>query len=145
MAKLEDFLTPDEEQRLIAAIKKAEFHTSGEIRVHIESKCDGNALIRGYEVFHHLKMDTTELRNGVLFYVALDSHKFAIIGDKGINEKVGQNFWDAERDLVIDHFKKEDYITGMELAIHEVGQKLKAFFPYQDDDVNELPDEISIG
>ena len=143
--KLEDFLTKDDEQRLIEAIKKAENHTSGEIRVHIESNCEGNALIRGYEVFHNLNMDATELRNGVLFYIALDSHKFAIIGDQGINEKVGQDFWDAEKDLVIEYFKKGDYITGMELAIHEVGQKLKVFFPYDEDDTNELTDEISIG
>lgn len=145
MAKKEDFLTPEEEERLITAIKKAELHTSGEIRVHIESTCDGNALIRSYEVFHRLNMDATELRNGVLFYVAWDSRKFAIFGDTGINEKVDQKFWDSEKNLVIDHFKKEDYITGLELAIHEVGQKLKHFFPYDEDDVNELPDQISIG
>lgn len=143
--KPEDFLSKDDEQRLIEAIKKAENHTSGEIRVHMESSCEGNALIRGYEVFHQLNMDATELRNGVLFYLAIDSHKFAIIGDQGINEKVGQNFWDAEKDLVISYFKKEDYITGLELAIHEVGQKLKAFFPYDEADENELSDEISIG
>ena len=113
--------------------------------MHIESICEGDALERAYEVFHHLKMDATELRNGVLFYLALDSHRFAIYGDKGIHEKVGHHFWEDEVKLVIDHFKKKDYITGMELAIHEVGQKLKAFFPYDDDDVNELTDEISIG
>lgn len=145
MAKVEDFLTSEEEQRLIQAIQKAEDHTSGEIRVHIESYCDEATLLRAYEVFRQLRMDQTELRNGVLFYVALDSHKFAIIGDEGINEKVGQDFWNDEKDLVISYFRKEDYITGMELAIHEVGQKLKAFFPYDEDDVNELPDEISIG
>ncbi len=145
MVKKEKFINQEEEQRLIAAIQKAEDHTSGEIRVHIESQCEGNALERAYEVFHYLKMDTTDLRNGVLFYIALDSHKFAIYGDKGINEKVGHHFWEEEVKLVVDHFKKEDYITGMELAVHEVGQKLKVFFPYDEDDVNELPDEISIG
>lgn len=145
MGKVEDFLTKEEEQRLISAIKKAEDHTSGEVRIHIESTFDGNALERAYEVFHHLKMDTTELHNGVLFYLAFDSHKFAIYGDKGIHEKVGHNFWEDEVKLVIDHFKKEDYVTGMELAIHEVGQKLKVFFPVAHDDENELSDEISIG
>ena len=143
--KVKDFLTSEDEQRLIKAIQKAEDHTSGEIRVHIESLCEGDALERAYEVFHQLEMDTTELRNGVIFYLALDSHRFAIYGDKGIHEKVGHNFWEDEVKLVIDHFKKQDYITGMELAIHEVGQKLKTFFPYDEDDVNELPDEISIG
>lgn len=145
MVKKENFLNQEEESRLIAAIQKAEDHTSGEIRVHMESNCDDDALERAYEVFHHLKMDTTELHNGVLFYLALESHKFAIYGDKGINEKVGHDFWEDEVKLVIDHFKKGDYITGMELAIHEVGQKLKVFFPYDEDDENELTNEISIG
>lgn len=145
MVKKENFLNQEEENRLIEAIQKAEDHTSGEIRVHLESTCDDDALERAYEVFHYLKMDTTELRNGVLFYIALDSQKIAIYGDDGINEKVGHDFWEDEVKLMIDHFKKEDYITGMELAIHEVGQKLKVFFPYEKGDKNELTDEISIG
>lgn len=145
MSKIESFLTTQEEQQLIDAIKIAENKTSGEIRVHIEKNTNKPPLERALEVFKFLKMDQTKLRNGVLFYIAVNSKKFAILGDEGINKVVPENFWNNEKELVITHFKKGDYVTGLELAIIEVGKKLKAFFPYEDDDINELSDQISKG
>ncbi|MFK5879218.1 MAG: TPM domain-containing protein [Flavobacteriaceae bacterium] len=145
MPKIEDFFTADEEQQVINAIKTAEKNTSGEIRVHIEKATDKNALERATEVFYELKMNETELQNGVLFYVATESHHFAVLGDKGINDVVPDNFWDTEKDLALSHFKKREFARGLELAILEAGEKLKEFFPYQSDDTNELSDEISKG
>lgn len=145
MSKPEAFLTVEEENLIVDAIKLAEKNTSGEVRVHVEKSTDKLPFERATEVFHELKMDTTELRNGVLFYVAVESKKFAIIGDKGINDKVPNNFWDAEKDLMLSYFKKGEFEKGLELAILEVGEKLKEFFPYQSDDTNELSDEISKG
>ena len=100
---------------------------------------------RALEVFYFLKMDATELKNGVLFYVAVKSKKFAILGDEGINKLVPANFWDTEKDILAAHFSKEEYAIGLQQAITKVGEKLKAFFPYQSDDTNELSDEISKG
>lgn len=145
MAKKEPVFTNQEEQRLIEAIQKAEKNTSGEIRIHIEPTVEIQAMDRALEVFHELGMHATELRNGVLFYVAKESKKLAILGDKGIDEKVPDNFWQSEIDLMTVHFKKGDYATGLELAIAEVGKKLKDFFPYKEDDTNELTDSISKG
>jgi uncharacterized membrane protein len=98
---------------------------------------------RALEVFRFLNMDDTALRNGVLFYIAVESKKFAIIGDEGINKVVPTGFWDEEKELVLSYFKKGDFSTGLELAILEVGKNLKKYFPYQSDDTNELSDEIS--
>ena len=145
MSKVEKFLTEAEEQQLIEAIQSAEKNTSGEVRVHIEKYTNKPPLDRALEVFKFLKMDQTKLRNGVLFYIAVDSKKFAILGDEGIDKVVPKNFWNDEKELVISHFKTGDYVTGLELAILEVGKKLKAFFPYKSDDINELSDEISKG
>jgi len=145
MPKIEDFFTADEEQRVVNAIKTAELNTSGEIRVHIEKATDKDALERATEVFYELKMNETELQNGVLFYVATESHHFAVLGDKGINDVVPDDFWDTETELALSHFKKREFAKGLELAILEAGKKLKEFFPYQSDDVNELSDEISKG
>ena len=138
-------LSKQEEQRLIEAIQKAEKNTSGEIRIHIEPTVEIQVMDRALEVFHDLEMHATDLRNGVLFYVAKESKKLAILGDKGIDEKVPANFWQSEIDLMTSHFKEGDFTTGLELAIAEVGEKLKAFFPYKDDDTNELTDTISKG
>jgi len=145
MPKIEDFFTADEEQQVVNAIKSAELNTSGEIRVHIEKTTDKDALERATEVFYELKMNETQLQNGVLFYVATESHHFAVLGDKGINDLVPDNFWHTEKELALSHFKKGKFAKGLELAILEAGEKLKEFFPYQSDDVNELSDEISKG
>lgn len=145
MPEVEQFLSAKEEQTLIEAIQVAETNTSGEIRIHIEKCTNEPPLERALEVFRFLKMDATELRNGVLFYIAVDSKKFAILGDEGINKLVPDNFWDSEKELVISHFKKGMYTKGLELAILEAGNKLKEFFPFESDDVNELSDEISKG
>lgn len=145
MSKVEDFLTAEEEKVLIEAIRIAEKNTSGEIRVHIEKETKKPPLDRALEVFYYLKMDRTQLRNGVLFYVAVESKHFAILGDEGINAKVPEDFWDAEKELALTHFRKGEYTKGLELAIKEVGKKLKQFYPYQSDDRNELSDEISKG
>ena len=145
MSKVEDFLTAAQEQDLIEAIKIAEKNTSGEIRVHIEKTTKIPPMERALEVFYFLKMDRTEQRNGVLFYIAVESKQFAILGDEGINNLVPENFWDTEKELVLSHFKKGEFTKGLELAIIEVGKKLVTFFPYQSNDINELPDEISKG
>ncbi len=145
MPKIEDFFTADEEQQVINAIKIAETNTSGEIRVHIEKATDKDALVRATEVFYELKMNETQLQNGVLFYVATESHHFAVLGDKGINDLVPDSFWDTEKELALSHFKKREFAKGLELAILEAGKKLQEFFPYQSDDTNELSDEISKG
>lgn len=145
MPEIANFLSAEEEQALIEAIQIAERNTSGEIRIHIEKSTNEPPLERALEVFHFLKMDTTELRNGVLFYVAVDSKKFAILGDEGINKVVPDDFWDVEKELVISHFKKGLFAKGLELAIVEAGNKLKEFFPFEATDTNELSDEISKG
>ena len=145
MSKIEDFLTTEQEQAIIKAIEIAEKNTSGEIRVHIENNTNLPPLERALEVFHMLEMDKTELRNGVLFYVATESKKFAILGDEGIHTKVTENFWDAEKALMLSYFKTAEFSKGLELAIIEVGNKLKEFFPYQSNDTNELSNEISKG
>ena len=90
-------------------------------------------------------MHETALRNGVLIYLSTNDRKFAIIGDSGINAVVPAGYWDDVRDLMIGNFSKGELVQGFVLGIEKVGEKLKEFFPYQEDDINELPDEISYG
>ena len=135
----------EDEKQVVMAIQSAEHQTSGEIRVHIESVCKGNVLDRSAWLFKSLKMHKTTLRNGVMIYLSTKDRKFAIIGDAGINAVVPAGFWDDVRDLMTAHFSKGEMVQGFVLGIERVGEKLKEFFPFQKDDVNELPDEISYG
>lgn len=139
------FLNPEEEKSILEAIRLAEKNTSGEIRVHLESNCEGDVMDRAQVVFKKLKMHKTKLRNGVLFYIATESRHFAILGDNGINEKVSSSFWDETKELVISKLKNEETAAGLEQGILKAGEQLKAFFPYESDDKNELSDEISTG
>ncbi|RPD95874.1 TPM domain-containing protein [Aureibaculum marinum] len=144
MSKVEDFLTKTQEQEIVEAIRLAEQNTSGEIRVHLEKTTDKEPLERAREVFHYLKMNETAQQNGVLFYVAVDDKKFSVLGDQGIDNVVPDNFWNSVKDTVISEFKKGNYADGLKQGILETGLKLKHYFPYQDDDKNELPDSISL-
>lgn len=145
MSKVEDFLTAAEEQQIIEAIRSAEKNTSGEIRVHLEKSTEKDALERAKEVFYFLKMDETKQQNGVLFYVAVDDKKFSVLGDKGIDSAVPDDFWNSIKNNVISEFSNGNYANGLKLGISETGLKLKEYFPYQSEDSNELPDEISLG
>ncbi len=136
-------LNREEDRRVVEAIKQAERNTSGEIKVHIENRCKGDVEERSLMVFNKLKLNETKLRNGVLIYLAVRDHKFAILGDEGINNVVGQGFWNDVKDLMLSQFKEGRFADGLEQGIQRCGEKLKTYFPYQSDDINEIPDEIS--
>ena len=143
--KPSDFLSKDDKALITSAIKSAEHNTSGEIRVHIENKCKTDVLDRAAYLFGKLAMHKTEKRNGVLFYLAVNNKKFAILGDAGINKVTAENFWENIKETILSYFKDEEFAKGLEKGIKMAGEQLKDHFPYQSDDINELPDEISFG
>lgn len=137
--------TVEEKQVIANAIKNAELNTSGEIRLHVEPKCKEDVLDHAAFIFGKLEMHKTENRNGILFYLSLDDHKFAVIGDAGINQKVGDEFWETIKNEMIPLFKEAKMVAGLALGIEKAGIELKKYFPYKSDDKNELDDEISFG
>ncbi len=140
----EDFFTPEEEQRIVNAIRQAEKNTSGEIRVHLESKNkDKPTLNYVWQVFEAIGMRETKQANGVLFYIDINHRMFSIVADEGINKVVPKDFWEAITKIVTGGFKQGKYADALEQGVLKVGEQLKQYFPYQNDDVNELPDEIS--
>lgn len=154
MSKVEDFLTSEEEAAVIGAIRIAEKNTSGEIRIHLEPHSNPadtkederkDAIDRAEKVFNMLNMQNTRESNGVLIYVAVEDRTLVIMGDKGINDKVGQDFWESTKDIMINHFKNGEMELGLVNGILKAGEQLKKYFPYQKDDKNELPDDISVG
>ena len=143
MSATEDFLSTEEEKVIVEAIVSAEQQTSGEIRVHIEDHSDEEVLTRAQQIFNHLEMDKTNARNGVLFYIGVQDRHFAIIGDVGIDKVVPHDFWDCTKDIVIEHFKKQEYCKGLVMGIQRAGEQLKKYFPNSANDANELPNEIT--
>ena len=146
MAQIHPLFGKEQQQRIVATIQEAEKQTSGEIKVHIEARCpDADVMERAKTVFGELGLHTTKEQNGVLLYLAHEDRKFAVLGDKGINEKVPSDFWESTKEKLRAHFKKNEFTEGLCEGIEEAGQQLKKFFPYQADDANELPYDVSFG
>ncbi len=143
--KPKDYFTPEQQKQIVDAIEEAELNTSGEIRVHIDLTCKGDVLDRAAKTFAMLKMHKTKLRNGVLFYLSIQDHKFAILGDAGINSRVPENFWEFTKLAMLDKLKENNLTEGLVTGITMAGEQLKKYFPYKDDDINELDNNISFG
>ena len=140
-----NFLSDQEQANILNAISDAESHTSGEIRLHLESRCRGDVLDRAAVVFETLAMHKTSLRNGVLFYLAMDDRKFAILGDAGIHAAVPDGFWNEVRDQVIAGLSEGKPAEGLASGICLAGQQLSTHFPLEANDINELSNDISFG
>jgi len=130
-------------ERIVAAIAKAEKASSGEIRVHVTSHKPENLEYRALRRFQLLGMDGTRDRNGVLFYIAPRNRKFHILGDAGIHEKCGPDFWREVAAVMEEHFRKGEFTTAVVQGIDRVGEVLARHFPRAEQDVNELPDQVT--
>lgn len=143
MPRARNFFTKEEQQLLIDAIAGAELKTSGEIRVHIENFSFGSELKRAEKVFKKLNMHQTAERNGVLIYIASLSHKVAVVGDEGIHQKLGQEFWEQLVADLISQFKADKKAPALAGCIVKCGEQLGKYFPRKEDDKNELSNTIS--
>ena len=140
-----NFFSKEEKEVIKSAVKEAELNTSGEIRVHIDNHCKEEVMDRAAWWFGKLEIQKTAQRNGVLFYLAVKDHKFAILGDGGINAVTQDDFWDQIKEKMLASFMEGEFANGLKEGILMAGEALKSHFPYQDDDINELSDEISFG
>jgi uncharacterized membrane protein len=140
-----NFFSENDKLAIKNAIIQAEKNTSGEIRVHVENSFKGDVLDQAAFIFKQLKMHETEQRNGILFYLAIENKKFAIIGDAGINASVPEGFWDHIKEIMTVHFRNNRFTEGLVEGINLAGEKLIEYFPYLKNDTNELSDDISFG
>ncbi|MBR4771363.1 MAG: TPM domain-containing protein [Bacteroidales bacterium] len=138
-------LSEEQQKRIVEAIVRAEDCTSGEIRVHVEPKCKTDPVARAVKVFNRLEMYDTAARNGVVIYLAYETRVCAIVGDVAINEVIPEGFWDGILADMKVAFAAGSFTEGIIAAVEAVGNALSEYFPYQSDDVNEQPDEISFG
>ena len=146
-SRTKHFFNQQDNERIVAAIRQAEQTTGGEIRIYVESHCRFvDPVDRAIELFFGLKMEKTELRNGVLLYIALKDRQMAIYGDEGIHQKVGAAFWNREVEHILKEFNAAHFADGIVKIVTEVGNALHEHFPYNTTtDKNELPDEIVFG
>ncbi|HVT46115.1 MAG TPA: TPM domain-containing protein [Thermoanaerobaculia bacterium] len=143
--KQKNLIAKLDQDAIIRAIENAERACSGEIRVHVQRSIHGKDIRHIAEkTFERLGMTKTELRNGVLIFISSEEQQFVVLGDSGIHEQVGDVFWRDVSQHLTERFREGDFTGGIIHAIEEVGSSLAHFFPRSGDDVNELPDEISV-
>ncbi|EJL71011.1 TPM domain-containing protein [Chryseobacterium populi] len=140
---MSNFLTNQQIAALVEAIQAAEKHSTGEIRVHIDSTTENHNAETAFEVFKKLCMNNTADRNAVLFHVNFEQKYLTIIGDVGIHEKVYQSFWDHLHDYITSEFAKGNYFKALKSAILETGIELKKYFPVKGENPNQLSNEIT--
>ena len=136
------FIEQLQNDQIVAAVRAAEAKTAGEIRIFISRKETSDPLAAAQAEFTRMGMTNTAERNGVLIFVAPRSQKFAILGDKGIHERCGENFWRAVAEQMAAHFRKSEFTDGIVSAIQKAGTLLAEHFPRLTDDKNELPDAV---
>ncbi|MDQ2720323.1 MAG: TPM domain-containing protein [Bacteroidota bacterium] len=145
--KKKHFFTQEENDKIVQSIQEAERQTSGEIRIFVEHRCKYvDPLDRAAEIFANLQMEKTELRNGVLFYIATKDKQLAIFADSGIHSATGEKHWKEVVQQILAVFSKESIVAGITTTIAKISDALKTHFPYDKNvDKNELPDEIVFG
>ena len=136
-------LSEDDKKRLVRAIGLAEEGSRGELRVHVESECDGDPIKRAQYFFHRFDMHKTKDGTGVLLYVSPGARKTSIFAGPGIHKAAGGVLWSDAVKHVADGFRRGDGIGGIESAVLLVGEALRRCAPSDDDAGNELPDEVT--
>ena len=144
--RTKEFIGKLDHDRVVQAIRDVEAKTSAEVRVYIQrGKLEGDALAAAEARFQKLGMDKTEERNAVLIFIAPRAHKFAVVGDKAIHERCGEQLWQSVVDRMRAHFQEERFGDALVEAIQEVGQALALHFPKRSREANELPDDVVEG
>lgn len=140
--KPKEFIKKLDDHKVTATIANAEQKSSGEIRVFVSNEKPSDALKAAEAQFLKLRMDRTRERNGVLIYFAPKTQQFAVVGDKGIHEKCGAEFWQHIAAEISAHLKAGEFTTAVVEAVQEIGEVLARHFPRSPDDRNELPNQV---
>lgn len=127
-----------DKHRIKRAIRMAERRTSGQICVSLSPPFWGDVRKAAESVFERLGLTSTEDRNAVLFFVVPARHRVVVLGDCGIHEKVGQEFWCRIASILAGGFRQGDFTGGIVAGIEAVGERLARHFPYLDSDTNKL-------
>jgi uncharacterized membrane protein len=144
--RTKEFLSQLDHDRIVGAIKGAEAETSGQIRLYVQrGKLEGDPVIAAQEKFQKMGMEATRERNSVLIFVVPRARKFAVIGDQGVHQKCGDQFWQQLIERMRVHFRNENFTDALVEAIQETGKLLASHFPKSAAPQNELPDDIIEG
>lgn len=141
----EAFLEALDDARVVAAIREAESRCRAEIRVHVTDEAVADVDAAAAVTFEKLGIADTAERNGVLIYVAPETQRFAVLGDRGIAAASDAGVWSAVTATMQPLFRAGRFTDGVVAGVRAVGAELARLFPREpgESDTNELPDAVS--
>ena len=140
-----EFLDQLNDAEVVKAISAAEEKSSGEIRVFVSRQkpsTGGETLALAEKTFTQLGMANTKYRNGVLLFFAPRTQQFAIVGDAGIHERCGGDFWNEISGVMSQLLRQGKFTEAVVAGINQAGAALARHFPRDSDDRNELPNKV---
>lgn len=106
----------------------------------MQSVVDLHALAQ----FSAAGLHETRHRTGILIYISELERVVEVLADRGINEKVPEDYWKVHVDKIITGIKGNQFAPSLLSVLAEVGAKLKKDFPRGENDVNELSNKVRL-
>jgi uncharacterized membrane protein len=131
VVKLKHFLNRLEHERVHRAVQSAEKDTSVRIVVYISHRRVTDPMKAGHQAFKKLKLETEQEKAGLLFFIAPQSRKFAVLGGTALHEKLGQAWWDRLVQVLSADFRREKFTDGLVSVLDEIAPALKLHFPFR--------------
>jgi len=138
-------------------VAESELRHTGEIRIYVEAGLPNSYLWsdapsakiarqRALSMFGKLRVWDTANNNGVLIYLLLAEHAIELVADRGLNDCVPPEVWQAVVARMRGAFQKGDFQQGLTQAIDEVTALLAKYFPLVPGEVNpnELPNALVV-
>ena len=121
-------MTRVQRDEVARAIRQAEEGTTGRIAVRVIPDADVNAFERAQREFGEIGLHKHEHENAALILVAPKAQRFAVIGDRALHERVGDEFWNGIVEGSRPYFARGEIVPGILYAVGRVGDALQAHF-----------------
>jgi uncharacterized membrane protein len=128
-------MTRDERAAIARALADAEDGTTGRIGVRVIPDSRVDAFERAKREFKRARLHRHGYENAAMILVAPKAHRFAIIGDRLLHHRVGDEFWRDVVEQTQPYFSRGAIQEGIVYAVGRIGEALHAHFPQGESDV----------
>jgi putative membrane protein len=97
---------------------------------------------RAFQLFAERGLQGTRGRTALLIFVSELERRVVLLGDRTLNERLGQRGWDEQVELLVRHIREGHARRGLLAVLERLEPLLAELAPREPDDVNELPDAV---
>ncbi len=99
---------------------------------------------RTIRAFYEKGLYRTRDETGILVFLSLLERRVWILGDRGINEKIPEGFWEERAMEITAGIRSGARGSAVADAVLRCRDELAKFFPKKPGDTNELPDDVML-